>query len=56
MKKNPKVPWQNPTSLHDKSLGEIRNIQGTYIVIIMAVYSKPIVNTNLNGEKPKAFP
>jgi hypothetical protein len=31
-------------------------IKGTYLNIIKAVYSKPITDFNLNGEKLKALP
>ena len=31
-------------------------IQGTYLNMIKAIYSKPIVNIKLNGDKPKAIP
>ena len=31
-------------------------IQGTYLNIIKAIYSKPIANVKLNGEKPKEIP
>ena len=31
-------------------------IQGTYLVIIKAIYDKPIANIILKGEKLKAFP
>ena len=35
---------------------EISGIQGTYLNIIKAIYSKPIANVKLNGEKPKEIP
>ena len=35
---------------HDKSLGKI-GIQGTYLNIQTVIYSKPVANINLNGEK-----
>ena len=35
---------------------ERSGIQGTYIKIIKAIYSKPIANIKLNGEKLKAIP
>ena len=31
-------------------------IQGSYLNIIKAIYSKPTANIKLNGEKLKAFP
>ena len=31
-------------------------IEGTYLSIVKAIYVKPIVNINLNGENLKAFP
>ena len=31
-------------------------IEGSYINIIKAIYSKPTSNIKLNGEKLKAFP
>ena len=30
--------------------------EGTYLNIIKVIYNKPTANTNLNGEKQKAFP
>jgi hypothetical protein len=39
--------WQNPTPIHDKSLGKIR---------IKAIYSKPVANIKVNGEKLEAIP
>jgi len=47
--------WQNPTPIHDKSLGKIRN-SGPYLNIIKAIYSKPVANIKLNGEKLEAIP
>jgi hypothetical protein len=35
---------------------EITEIQGTYLNIVMAIYSKPVVNNKLNGEKLEAIP
>ena len=35
---------------------ERSRIQGTYQNIIKAIYSKPIANIKLNGEKLKTFP
>ena len=31
-------------------------IEGTYLIIIKAIYDKPTVSITLNGEKLKAFP
>ena len=31
-------------------------IEGTYFIIIKAIYDKPTTNITLNGEKLKAFP
>jgi hypothetical protein len=31
-------------------------IQGTYLTIIKAIYSKPVANIKLNGEKLEAIP
>ena len=42
-----------PTPLHVKILGRSA-IQGTYLTIIEAIYSNPIANIKLNGEKLKA--
>jgi hypothetical protein len=35
---------------------ERSEIQGPYLNIIKAIYSKPVANIKLNGEKPKAIP
>jgi hypothetical protein len=35
---------------------EISGIQGTYLNIIKAIYSKPIANIKLNEEKLEAIP
>ena len=35
---------------------ERSGIQGTYLNIIKAIYSRPIANIRLNGEKLKAIP
>ena len=35
---------------------ERMGIQGSYLNIIKAIYSKPSANIKLNGEKLKAFP
>ena len=45
---------QKPTPLCDKVL-EVRQIQGAYLNIMKAVYSKFIANINLNEEKFKAI-
>jgi hypothetical protein len=34
---------------------ERSRIQGPYLNIVKAIYSKPIVNIKLNGEKPEAI-
>ena len=34
---------------------ERTGIQGTYLNVIKAIYSKPTANIKLNGEKPKAI-
>ena len=46
---------QNPTPLHDKSLGNIRNSR-PYLNMIKAIYSKPVANIKVNGEKLEAIP
>jgi hypothetical protein len=43
------------TLLHDKSF-EKSGIQGPYLNIINAIYSKSIANIKLNGEKLEAIP
>jgi hypothetical protein len=35
---------------------ERSKIQGPYIKIVKAIYSKPVVNIKLNGEKFEAIP
>jgi hypothetical protein len=35
---------------------EISGIQGPYLIIIKAIYSKPVANIKLNGEKLEAIP
>jgi hypothetical protein len=35
---------------------EISGIQGPYLNIIKAIYSKPVANIKLNGEKLEAIP
>jgi hypothetical protein len=45
----------NPTPIHDKSLGKIRNSR-PICNIIKAIYSKPVANIKLNGEKLEAIP
>jgi hypothetical protein len=47
--------WQFPTSLHKKVL-ERSGIQGPYLNIVKAIYSKPVANIKLNGEKLEAIP
>ena len=39
-----------------KKVLERAGIQGTYLTIIKAIYSKPTANIKLNGEKLKAIP
>jgi hypothetical protein len=46
---------KNPTPLHDKSLRKISNSR-PYLNIIKAIYSKPVANINLNGEKLEVIP
>jgi hypothetical protein len=46
---------KNPTLTHDKSL-ERSGIQGPYLNIIKAIYSKQVANIKLNGEKLEAIP
>jgi hypothetical protein len=46
---------KNPAPSHDKSL-EISRIQGPYLNIIKAIYSKPVAKIKLNGEKLKVIP
>lgn len=46
--------WQNPTPLHDKCLREIRDTRDIHKY--KAMYSKPILVIELNGEKLKAIP
>jgi hypothetical protein len=41
--------------LHDKSLGKIRNSR-PILNIIKAIYSEPVANIKLNGEKLEAIP
>ena len=45
---------KNPTTLHEKGLRS--GIQGIYLNIIKTIYSKPIANIKLSGEKLKAIP
>jgi len=33
-----------------------KDIEGTYLSIVKAIYDKPTANIILNGEKLKAFP
>jgi hypothetical protein len=35
---------------------ESSGIQGPYLNIIKAIYSKPLASIKINGEKPKAIP
>jgi hypothetical protein len=44
---------KNPTPLYDKSLGKI---QGPYLNRVKAIYSKPVANIKLNGEKLEGNP
>ena len=46
---------KNPTPIHEKVL-ERSGIQDPYLNRIKAIYSKPIVNIKLNGEKIEAIP
>jgi hypothetical protein len=41
---------KNPTPIHDKSL-ERSGIQGPYLNMIKAIYSKQVANIKVNGEK-----
>jgi hypothetical protein len=34
----------------------ISGIQGPYLTMIKAIYSKPVANIKVNGEKLEAFP
>jgi hypothetical protein len=47
--------WQNPTPIHDKNLGKIRNSR-PIPNMIKAIYSKPVANIKVNGEKLEAIP
>jgi hypothetical protein len=47
--------WQSLTPIHDKSHGKIRTSRPTPN-IIKAIYSKPVANIKLNGEKLEAIP
>ena len=52
------IIWQNPTPVHDKSHGtslEKSGIQGPSLNIVKAIYSKPVANIKLNGEKLEAI-
>jgi hypothetical protein len=44
---------QHPFMLKDL---ERSGIQGPYLNIVKAIYSKPVANIKLNGEKLEAFP
>jgi hypothetical protein len=46
---------KNSTSLHGKHLGKIRN-SCPYLNIVKAIYSKPVGNIRLNGEKLETIP
>jgi hypothetical protein len=46
---------KNPTHIHDKSPGR-SGIQGPNVNIIKAIYSKPVANIKVNGEKLEAIP
>jgi hypothetical protein len=35
---------------------EISGIQGPYLIMIKAIYSKPVANIKVNGEKLEAIP
>jgi hypothetical protein len=35
---------------------ESSGVQGAYLSIVKAIYSKPVANIKLNGEKTEAFP
>ena len=48
-------PSKNTVALNIKILRRLE-IQGIYINIIKAIYSKPTVNIKLNGEKFEAIP
>jgi hypothetical protein len=39
-----------------KKVLEKIGIQGIYLIIVKVIYSKPIANVNLKGEKLKAIP
>jgi hypothetical protein len=46
---------KNPTPIHEKVL-ERSGIQGPYLTMIKAIYSKPVANIKVNGEKLEAIP
>jgi hypothetical protein len=46
---------KNPTPIHDKSLGKVRNASPIHN-IIKAIYSKPVANIKVNGEKLEVIP
>ena len=48
--------WQNPTPIHDKSLGKIRNSRPKTKHNIKAIYCKPVASMKLSGEKLEAIP
>jgi hypothetical protein len=35
---------------------ERSEIQGTYLILVKAIYSKPVANIKVNGEKLEAIP
>jgi hypothetical protein len=45
---------QDPTALHVKDL-ERSGIQGPYLNMIKAIYTKPVANIKVNGKKLKAI-
>jgi hypothetical protein len=47
--------WQNPTPVHKNILGNT-GVQGQYLNIIEAIYTNPVDNIKLNGEKLEAIP
>jgi hypothetical protein len=63
--RKPTFTWKlNNTLLNDTMVQhpfmikvlERSGIQGAYLNIIKAIYSKPVANINLNGEKHEAIP
>ena len=54
--------WQKSTVLHDKKNKnkkkktlERSGIQIPYLNIVKAIYSKPVANIKINGDKPEAI-